>query len=121
MQASTAFAEHVAIDGAIVADKSIDPSVRFAALVSAARLKLEMVLVTTDFPHTVYDAKQLLAQVAGYECDAARPGLFGEASLRTGLGMLGRNGIGPQIDTLVRAAAFHGKPWRAKWAGEGQL
>lgn len=121
MQAITAFAERVATEGAVAADTSNDPAVRFAALASVQRLKLEAVIATTDFPHTVYDAKQLLKRVAGYERDAARPGAFGAAGAQHGLGMLGRNGYGPLIDSLVRAAEFHGMPWRSKWAGEGQL
>ncbi len=104
---------NVSTAGAVPAEQSPDPRVRFAALAAEQRAKLNLALDTTDFPSTVFEARAYLSRIARYETAVA--GFMGESAAAHALGMLGPNGAGPAIDRVLRAARFHGKPWRANW------
>lgn len=63
--------------------------------------QLRTVYDLTDMPTCTYEAGKLIARVR-----------FLATLPDTGRGMLGRNGIGPQIENCVAAAARHGFDWR---------
>lgn len=79
----------------------LEASLDAQALAAQHIAALETVPLLTDFPFAVNEAAQLLPRVRWFANN-------GNA------GMLGRNGLGPQIDQLVKSAGRHGFNWSAQ-------
>lgn len=79
----------------------VEASLDAQALAAQHIAALETVPLLTDMSTLRCEAKQLLSKVRWYAGNRDR-------------GMLGRNGIGPQIDMCLSAAARTDFDWRAR-------
>lgn len=74
---------------------------RAAQLAQSHLATLDLIPTVTDFPCTIARADTLRRRVRWFASN-------GNA------GMLGRNGMGPEIDMLAKSAASHGFEWRGR-------
>lgn len=79
----------------------LEASLDAQALAAQHIAALETVPLLTDFPFCVNEAAQLLPRVRWF-------------ARNDNAGMLGRNGLGPQIEQLVKSAGRHGFNWSAR-------